>query len=64
MERWMFGSQQLDRPADGRADKLHEPLAADGGERGRNWNGHTRERSLYTNAVLHPRVWWAWQRCC
>jgi len=56
MERWTFDSQRTDRPAAGRPDNLYEPVATDGGERGRNWNGHTRERSLYTDAVLHPRT--------
>jgi hypothetical protein len=29
-------------------------VARDGGERGRNWTGHTRESSVYTTAMLHP----------
>ena len=56
MERWTFDSQRTDHPVDGRPDNLYEPLVEDGGERGRNWNGHTRESSLYTRAVLHPRA--------
>ena len=56
MERWTFDSQQTDRPARGRRDNLYEPLASDGGERGRNWDGHTRESSLYTRAALRPQA--------
>ena len=56
MERWTFESQRTDTPANGRPDNLYEPVAADGGERGRNWSGHTRRSSLYTKAALHPRV--------
>jgi hypothetical protein len=29
-------------------------VAADGGERGRNWHGHTRATSIYTRAALRP----------
>jgi len=54
MERWTFASQGTDKPADGRPDNLYAPLPGDGGERGRNWNGHTRESSMYTRATLHP----------
>jgi NAD(P)-dependent dehydrogenase (short-subunit alcohol dehydrogenase family) len=54
MERWTFDSQRTDRPVDGRPDNLYVPVPTDGGERGRNWRGHTRESSLYTRAVLHP----------
>jgi short-subunit dehydrogenase len=56
MERWTFDSQRTDTPVNGRVDNLYDPLPDDGGERGRNWNGHTRESSLYTRAALHPRV--------
>jgi short-subunit dehydrogenase len=56
MERWTFGSQRTSIPVNGRADNLHYPVADDGGERGRNWSGHTRRSSIYTKAVLHPRV--------
>jgi hypothetical protein len=56
MERWTFDSQHTDKPAHGRADNLHEPVPADGGERGRNWEGHTRRSSVYTRAALHPRT--------
>ena len=56
MERWTFDSQQTDIPADGRPDNLYEPVANDGGERGRNWSGHTRQTSLYSRAFLHPTI--------
>jgi NAD(P)-dependent dehydrogenase (short-subunit alcohol dehydrogenase family) len=56
MERWTFDSQRTTTPVDGRADNLYEPVADDGGERGRNWSGHTRRSSLYTKAFLHPRA--------
>lgn len=54
MERWTFESQQTDKPAEGRRDNLYAPVAFDGGERGRNWEGHTRESSVLTAAVLRP----------
>jgi NAD(P)-dependent dehydrogenase (short-subunit alcohol dehydrogenase family) len=55
MERWTFGSQGTDKPAGpGRADNLYAPVARDGGERGANWEGHTRRSSMYTKAMLHP----------
>jgi short-subunit dehydrogenase len=54
MERWTFDSQRTDTPAEGRPDNLYGPVAADGGERGGNWTGHTRRSSLYTRAFLHP----------
>jgi hypothetical protein len=54
MERWTFDSQRTDIPANGRPDNLYEPVADDGGERGRNWSGHTRQTSLYSRAFLHP----------
>jgi short-subunit dehydrogenase len=54
MERTTFDSQQTEWPTNGRADNLYEPVADDGGERGRNWVGHTRETSLYTRAFLNP----------
>jgi len=56
MERWTFDSQGTDKPVNGRADNLYDPVPTDGGERGRNWEGHTRESSVYTRAVLHPRA--------
>ena len=56
MERRTFDSQRTGTPTNGRADNLYEPVADDGGERGRNWSGHTRESSIYTQAFLHPRL--------
>ena len=56
MERWTFDSQGTDVPVNGRADNLYRPVADDGGERGRNWKGHTRGSSVYTKAMLHPRM--------
>jgi NAD(P)-dependent dehydrogenase (short-subunit alcohol dehydrogenase family) len=56
MERWTFDSQRTHEPIGGRPDNLHDPVAADGGERGRTWTGHTRESSVYTKAFLHPRL--------
>ena len=56
MERWTFDSQLTDKPVNGRPDNLYEPVPADGGERGRNWEGHTRRSSIYTRAALHPRA--------
>ena len=56
MERWTFDSQKTDRPAIGRPDNLYAPVADDGGERGRNWAGHTRASSVYTQAGRHPRA--------
>src|SRR5687767_9459463 len=54
MERWTFDGQKTHIPANGRPDNLYAPVAHDGGERGSLWDGHTRESSLYTQAVLHP----------
>jgi hypothetical protein len=56
MERWTFDSQKTAETTDGRPDNLYEPVPADGGERGHNWNGHTRESSVYTQAALRPRA--------
>lgn len=56
MERWTFDSQGTNMPINGRPDNLYEPVVDDGGERGRNWKGHTRESSAYTSAFLHPRA--------
>ena len=56
MERWTFDSQNTRMPLNDRPDNLHQPVADDGGERSRNWAGHTRASSLYTKAVLHPRA--------
>ena len=55
MERTTFSSQTTDRPlSDGRRDNLHAPVEHDGGERGTNWSGPVRRRSVYTAAALHP----------
>jgi NAD(P)-dependent dehydrogenase (short-subunit alcohol dehydrogenase family) len=54
MERWTFDSQRTDKPVNGRPDNLYEPVPTDGGERGGNWEGHTRESSVYTRAALYP----------
>ena len=55
MERWTFDSQKTDiSTVPGRKDNLYAPVAADGGERGHNWWGHTRASSVYTKAMLHP----------
>ncbi|PYR92026.1 MAG: short-chain dehydrogenase [Acidobacteria bacterium] len=56
MERWTFESQRTGKPINGRSDNLYKPVATDGGERGQNWKGHTRESSVYTRAALHPRA--------
>jgi NAD(P)-dependent dehydrogenase (short-subunit alcohol dehydrogenase family) len=54
MERWTFGSQATNKPLNGRSDNLYQPMSTDGGERGRHWDGHTRESSVYTRAALRP----------
>jgi short-subunit dehydrogenase len=56
MERWTFDSQHTSTPVNGRPDNLYQPVADDGGERGRNWSGHTRGSSIYTKAALHPKA--------
>ena len=56
MERSLFDSQKTDKPVFGRADNLFGPVAHDGGERGRNWQGRTIRRSASTAAALHPRT--------
>jgi short-subunit dehydrogenase len=61
MERWTFDAQKTDTPANGRPDNLYTPVVEDGGERGRNWSGHTRRSSLYTRTVLNP--WAAFAVC-
>jgi short-subunit dehydrogenase len=55
MKRAMFRQQKTREPLGGRPDNLHEPMAHDGGARGRHWTGHVRRSSLYTEAVLHPK---------
>ena len=54
MERWTFDGQRTDIPVNGRPENLYHPVASDGGERGRNWRGHTRESSVYTAAHVQP----------
>ena len=55
MEKWTFDSQKTEiATAPGRRDNLYAPVSADGGERGRNWGGHTRASSVYTKAMLRP----------
>ena len=55
MEKWTFDSQKTEiTTAPGRRDNLYGPVSADGGERGRNWGGHTRASSVYTKAMLRP----------
>jgi short-subunit dehydrogenase len=57
MERWMFKGQRTNVPASpDRPHNLYEPVEEDGGERGRNWQGRTRNSSLYTSASLHPII--------
>ena len=56
MERWTFDSQRTDKPVNERPNNLFQPVADDGGERGRSWSGHTRHSSVYTKAFLHPRA--------
>ena len=54
-EHKMFDSQRTAIPIrDDRADNLYEPVMHDGGERG-HFEGRVRERSIYTQAVLHPK---------
>jgi short chain dehydrogenase len=56
MEHTTFASQQTDQVvARDRRDNLYEPVASDGGERGRTWKGRTKRTSAYTWAALHPR---------
>jgi NAD(P)-dependent dehydrogenase (short-subunit alcohol dehydrogenase family) len=54
MQSTMFKAQQTGKPAGSRPDNLRAPVAADGGERGRNWTGRTKETSAYTAAAAHP----------
>ena len=56
MERTTFESQKTANLVGDRPNNLYEPVADDGGERGRNWSGDTKQTSLYTDAVLHPRI--------
>jgi hypothetical protein len=56
MERTTFESQKTDQPVGDRPNNLYEPVAHDGGERGRTWTGRTKSTSLYTAAALHPEL--------
>ena len=56
MQATMFDAQQTGKPTGGRPDNLRSPVADDGGERGRNWTGRTKETSAYTSAAAHPVV--------
>jgi NAD(P)-dependent dehydrogenase (short-subunit alcohol dehydrogenase family) len=56
MEKTTFDSQRTDKPLGDRPSNLYEPVADDGGERGRNWSGRTKGTSLYTKAALHPEI--------
>ncbi|HJU90033.1 MAG TPA: SDR family oxidoreductase [Gemmatimonadaceae bacterium] len=56
MERTTFESQKTDKPTIDRPNNLYESVEADGGERGSNWSGRTKETSLYTAAALHPGI--------
>jgi short-subunit dehydrogenase len=55
MERSMFEQQKSERASEDKEDNLYAPVAYDGGRNGRNWTGRVKRRSLYANAVLHPR---------
>jgi NAD(P)-dependent dehydrogenase (short-subunit alcohol dehydrogenase family) len=56
MERTTFESQKtkISASAD-RPNNLYEPVEHGGGERGR-FQGRVKKRSVYTEAVLHPRI--------
>jgi NAD(P)-dependent dehydrogenase (short-subunit alcohol dehydrogenase family) len=55
MEWSTFDGQMTDTPADAeRPSNLYAPVARDGGSYGRNWHGHTRRSSVYTQSMLHP----------
>ena len=57
MQRWTFDSQKTSVPAGPtRPDNIYQPVSHDGGERGRNWTGHTRESSVYNSVAAHPRL--------
>jgi len=56
MERTTFDSQRTTTPVGDRPNNLYDPVAHDGGERGRNWSGRTKPTSLYTEAALHRRM--------
>jgi NAD(P)-dependent dehydrogenase (short-subunit alcohol dehydrogenase family) len=56
MERTTFESQLTNKAMGDRASNLYEPVADDGGERGKNWAGRTKGTSLYTRIALHPEA--------
>jgi hypothetical protein len=54
MEDHLFEDQQApDAIQPGRPDNLYQPVADDGGARGR-YHGHVMKSSMYTTAALHP----------
>jgi NAD(P)-dependent dehydrogenase (short-subunit alcohol dehydrogenase family) len=55
MENMLFKQQRSDEPASAdRPANLYQPLAHDGGERGRIWKGRTKETSALTWAEMRP----------
>ena len=55
MEKVLFKQQRSDEPASAdRPANLYQPLAHDGGERGRIWKGRTKETSALTWAEMRP----------
>lgn len=55
MEKRLFKQQKTSQvPSPGRPANLYRPVAYDGGERGRNWKGRTRETSALTWAQMRP----------
>jgi hypothetical protein len=54
MERFTFEGQSTGKPVRNRRDNLYMPMDHDGGERGQNWRGHTRQTSVYTKMMLRP----------
>ena len=55
MEKTLFKQQRTSEPASvNRPANLYRPVAYDGGERGRNWKGRTKETSALTWAAMRP----------
>jgi NAD(P)-dependent dehydrogenase (short-subunit alcohol dehydrogenase family) len=55
MERTLFKQQRTSQPASAeRPANLYRPVQYDGGERGRNWKGRTKETSALTWAQMRP----------
>jgi NAD(P)-dependent dehydrogenase (short-subunit alcohol dehydrogenase family) len=55
MERTLFKQQRTSQPAStDRPANLYRPVQYDGGERGRNWKGRTKETSAFTWAQMRP----------